>query len=201
MGAGATPVVKARRWRRLGGLFAGLRQQRRQGLGLEALQGAEIGQRQRRALKVAQQRQAGLAFLLLGALALGLFGLLGLLGLSGQGFLGLGLAALLGLGLLLTLASDLAPAHQLLAGQLAVFLAQLTGRLAVQVKARLGLAQRDQIGGAGGVAAEKRRQCRLCEDAGRALVDIGLDAQLQGLGRAAKQRREMLLQQLGTGRR
>ena len=139
--------------------------------------------------------------LLPGALALGLLGLLGALARGLLGVLGLVLGALLGLRLLLALAANLAAARQLVAGQLAVLFAQFAGGLAIQIKARLGLAQRDQIRGAGGVAAEKRRQRGLGEDARCARMDIGLDAQLQGLGRAAKQGREVLLQQVGTGGR
>ena len=185
------PVVQARCGRRrFGGVLAGLVQQRRQGLGLQALEHAEVGHRQRGALEVAQQGQPGLAFLLLRALALGLLGLLGL-----------GLAALLGLRQLLALARDLAPAGQLVAGQLAVFLAQVAGGLAVQVEARRRLAQRDQVGGAGGVAPEEGRQRGLGEHARRALVDVGLDAQLQRPGMATEQRRKVLLEQIRAGRR
>ena len=135
--------------------MAGLRQQGRQGIGRQALEHAEVGHRQRGALKVAQQPQPGLALPQGLALALGLLSLLGVcLGLC-LGMLGLRLGPLLGLGLLIALAAQLAAARQLIAGELAVLLAQLSGGLAVQVKAVAGLAQRDQIAGAAGVAAEK----------------------------------------------
>ena len=101
--------------------------------------------------------------------------------------------------LLLTLAGDLAPAGQLFARQVAVLLAQLASGLAVQIKALRGLAQRQQIAGAAGVAAKKRRQRRFAKHTRCAQVDIGLDAQLQRLGRAAKQRRKVLFQQVGAG--
>jgi len=57
------PVVDRPR-RRFGGFQPGLGQQRRQGLGLHALERAEVGHCQRGAVEVAQQGQPGLALLL-----------------------------------------------------------------------------------------------------------------------------------------
>ena len=104
-------------------------------------------------------------------------------------------------GLLLAVARDLASARQLLAGELAVLFAQFTRWLAVEVETLGGLAQRNQVSGAAGVASEECRQRRLAEHPWRALCDVGLDAQLQGFGLAAEQRREMLLEQISAGRR
>ena len=61
------PVVDRPR-RRFGGFQPGLGQQRRQGLGLHALERAEVGHRQRGAVEVAQQGQPGLSLLLMPSL-------------------------------------------------------------------------------------------------------------------------------------
>ena len=123
--------------------------------------------------------------------------MLGLLLRAFLGKLGLRLHA----GLLLTLTGHLTAAAQLVACQLAMFFAQFTGRCTVQVKTLGGFAQCHQVAGTAGVAAEKRRQRGLAENPRSTLVDVGLDAQLHRLGLVAKQRREMLLQQRGAGRR
>jgi len=61
------PVIDRPR-RRFGGFQPGLGQQRRQCLGLHALQRAEVGHRQRGAVEVSQQSQSGLALLLMASL-------------------------------------------------------------------------------------------------------------------------------------
>jgi hypothetical protein len=196
------PVVDRPR-RRFGGFQPGLRQQRRQGLGLHALERAEVGHRQRGAVEVAQQSQPGLSLLLMPSLVglqrrlldpqLGLLGAqLGLLSpqfclrstqfgllhvvwrliLRWRSVLSTGLRMGLCACLLLAVARDLASARQLLAGELAVFFAQFTRWLAVEVEALGGLAQRDQVSGAAGVAAEECRQRRLAEHPWRALCDV-----------------------------
>ena len=134
-----TPVLRlpGPRRRCLGGFAPGLGQQRLQGLGGQALEGAKIGRRQGGALKVTQQRQPGLARLL----QLSLLGLL--------------LRLHLRLRLLIAVAGYLAAPGQLFTRQLAVLFAQITRRLAVQIKALAGLAQGDQVAGAAGVAPEK----------------------------------------------
>jgi len=104
-------------------------------------------------------------------------------------------------GLLLAIAGDLASARELLAGELTVLFAQFTGWLAVEVETLGGLAKRDQVGRASGMAPKKRRQCRFAKHPWCSLGDVGLDAQLQGLGLAAEQCRKMLLQQIGAGGR
>ena len=69
--------------------------------------------------------------------------------------LGLLLRLHLRLRLLIAVAGYLAAPGQLFTRQLAVLFAQITRRLAVQIKALAGLAQGDQVAGAAGVAPEK----------------------------------------------
>jgi len=76
-----------------------------------------------------------------------------------------------------------------------VFVADLAGRLTVEVDAVHAVRDGLQVRSAAGVAAEERRQRLLREHAGRALLDVDLDAQLQRLRRTAEQRREALAQQ------
>jgi hypothetical protein len=102
---------------------------------------------------------------------------------------------LLALGLLVATA-----AGQLFQRDLAVLFGELTSGLAVEVEALLGLRCGDQVGRGARVAAQEGRQHLLGELTGRALLDVGLDAQLQRLGLAAEQRREQLGQAgLGVG--
>ena len=133
-------------------------------MGRHALERAEIGQGQRRALEVAQQLDA---------------------------------LAAAGLHLGFALLAQRAAALELLASRKLVLLADLPGRLAVQVKALLGSAQRDQVARRTGVAAKERRELGLRKTARRALLDVCLDAQLQRLVAAAKERREERLERGG----
>ena len=81
---------------------------------------------------------------------------------------------------------------------LPVFVADLTRGLAVEVDTRRCVGQRLEVAVAGGVAVQEHRQRLAVEEARRALLDVGLDAQLQGLGLA---RREQRREQLGQPRR
>ncbi|MEY4751073.1 MAG: hypothetical protein RIQ60_3287 [Pseudomonadota bacterium] len=85
---------------------------------------------------------------------------------------------------------DLAPACQLLAGQLAVFLAQLARRFAVQAETLGRLHQCLQIGIAAGVAPQKGRQLATREHAWRGSLDVLLDAQLERLDLPTEQGRK-----------
>ena len=87
---------------------------------------------------------------------------------------------------------------QLVQRRLAVFGRDLAGRRAVQVEALRRACQCDQVAGAAGVPAQEGRQRRLGEHTGRTRLDVGLDAQLQRLGRADEQCGEMLSKLLGT---
>ena len=164
-----------RRGRALGRFLAGQRQQLGQLLGGDALERAEIGFRQLGGLKVTQQRGTLVARLVFFA-ADGVF-----LGAAG---------VLVG-----------AAAGQLVGGHLAVLFGQFASRLAVQVKTLRALGHGDQVGRGPGVAAQEGRQHGLGEDTGRALLDIGLDAQLQRLGTAGEQGREELLEAVARGSR
>jgi len=95
-----------------------------------------------------------------------------------------------------------AAAGELVQGDLAVLVGELPSGLAVEVKALLAARDGDQVGRGARVAAEKSRQGRLAELTGGALLDVDLDAQLQGLGLALEQTREELGQaggRLGWG--
>jgi hypothetical protein len=89
-----------------------------------------------------------------------------------------------------------AAARQLLARCLPVLLAHLARRLAVEVEPLPGLREREQVGRAHRVAAEELGQHLLRKEARRALEDVGMHAQLDGLGRTAEQGREHLLELL-----
>jgi hypothetical protein len=78
----------------------------------------------------------------------------------------------------------------LLGGGLAVLVADLAGRLAIQVESLGGAGESDQVAGAAGVAAQEGRQGRLGELAGGPGLDVGLDAQLDRLRRPGEQGRK-----------
>lgn len=101
---------------------------------------------------------------------------------------------------LTTFALQQAPAVQFLLSQLAVLFAELTRRLAIQVKALRGFRQRNQVAGGTRVAVKERTHGALAELPRCAGLDVGLDAQLQGLGLADKQRGELLLEQFRASR-
>jgi hypothetical protein len=63
---------------------------------------------------------------------------------------------------------------------------QFSRRLSVQVDALRLSRQGAQVGGAGGVALQEQGEGLAREGARRALLDVGLDAQLQRLGGAAE---------------
>ena len=82
----------------------------------------------------------------------------------------------------------------------AVLFADIAGRLAVQVKPVRRGQQRADVRRAGGVAVQEQRQRLAAVGVRRALLDVGLDAQLyrqQHTG--AKQRRKLLGQSGGAG--
>jgi len=79
------------------------------------------------------------------------------------------------------------PARQLVQRGLAVLGAELVGLVAVEVEAVRRLGQRHQVAVAPGIAAQERGQLRPRELAGRALLDVRLDAQLEGLGRVREE--------------
>jgi hypothetical protein len=80
-----------------------------------------------------------------------------------------------------------AAAGEFVQRHLAVLVGELARGLAVQVKALLATRHGDQVRGRTRVAAKECRQGRLAELTGRALLDVDLDAQLQGLGLALEQ--------------
>ena len=90
-----------------------------------------------------------------------------------------------------------------LARGLAVFLGNLARGRAVQVEAAGCGHQRLEVRRAGGVPVQHDGQGLAREQAGGALLDVGLDAQLDGLGRAlrAEQGREQFRQPGGALRR
>jgi hypothetical protein len=94
-----------------------------------------------------------------------------------------------------------AAARQLISGHLAVLVGQLASGLTVQIETLRGLGHGDQVGGRAGIATEEGRQGLLAEHAGRTLLDINLDAQLQGLGVPLKQSGKQLRQAGGGGGR
>jgi len=97
---------------------------------------------------------------------------------------------------------DQASALHLQGGCGAVFFGDLTRRLAVEVEALRRRQQGADVGRAGGVPVQEDRQRFLAEQARRALLDVGLDAQLERQHLAnAEQRREVLGQGSGTGGR
>jgi hypothetical protein len=163
----------------VGGFLPRLRQLGVQRLGCQALQRAEVGLGQRAVLERAQQLQPIAPRLLFGAL---LF------------LLRLPLRTTGLFGLLLAFLAQRTAARELLRGGFVVLGADLAGGLAVQVEALRGLAHGHQVGPAAGVAAEEDGQQLAREHPRRALLDVGLDAQLQRLGGAAEQRREARLQ-------
>jgi hypothetical protein len=151
-----------------------------------ALEGTEIGARQPRGLEIPQQSgplASRFVRLPLGFASL-LVGRAGRLALLDHALFAQGAATL-----------------HFLTRLFAMLLAQLAGRLAVQIETGGGMDQRLQVGRSTGVAAQEGRQHRLREDAGRARLDIRLDAQLQRLGSPAEQGREKLRQLLGALRR
>jgi hypothetical protein len=83
--------------------------------------------------------------------------------------------------------AQLTAALELIGRHLAVLIAELARRLAIQVKAVRGLADGDQVGRGPGVATQKGRQGLFAELARGALLNVCLDAQLQGLGLAREQ--------------
>lgn len=93
---------------------------------------------------------------------------------------------------LLTLAPQFTPACQFLPRGFVVLGTDFAGRLAVEVKALRRLAEREQVRGASSQAPQKGRQRRTCEHAGRAGLDVDLDAQFDRFGPAAEQRRKAL---------
>jgi hypothetical protein len=143
---------------------------------VDLLERAEIGARQCRPFEVAQQA---------GAVA-------SLLGLE-DALLAFEVAALLVERAPLLV--DRAPSRELVDRAAPVLVADLAGRLTVQVEPVRTLRDRLQIRRAAGVAAEERGQRLLREHAGRTLLDVDLDAQLQRLRRAAEQGREALAKQ------
>ena len=80
-----------------------------------------------------------------------------------------------------------AAAGELVLGHLAVLVGELAGGLAVQVKTLLAARHGHQVGRGTRVATEEGRQSSLAEFAGRTLLQVDLDAQLQGLGLALEQ--------------
>ena len=105
------------------------------------------------------------------------------------------------LSLLLTLGGTLlhtagvvqfAPPRQLGHRRAAVFFGDLAGRVAIEVDALRRRRQRAQIRRARGVPVQKYRQGALVEKARRTLLDVGLDAQLDGLRRGREKRRKEL---------
>jgi len=85
--------------------------------------------------------------------------------------------------------------RQLVDRALPVLVADLAGRLAVEIEAVGALRHRLQVRGAAGVAAEEGGQRLLREHAGRAFLDVDLDAKLERLRPAAEQGRKALPQQ------
>jgi hypothetical protein len=85
-----------------------------------------------------------------------------------------------------------AAARELVLGHLAVLVGELAGGLTVQVKTLLAARHSHQVGGGTRVTTEEGRQSSLAEFAGRTLLEVDLDAQLQGLGLALEQCREQL---------
>jgi hypothetical protein len=160
----------------LDGFLPGPLQQRVELAFVDLLERAEIGARQCRPFEVAQQA---------GAVA-------SLLGLE-DALLAFEVAALLVERAPLLV--DRAPSRELVDRAAAVLVADLAGRLTVQVEPVRTLRDRLQIRRAAGVAAEERGQRLLREHAGRTLLDVDLDAQLQRLRRAPEQGREALAQQ------
>ena len=77
---------------------------------------------------------------------------------------------------------------ELVARDAAVLVGDLARRLPVEVEALLAVRDREQVLRAAGVAAEEGRQRLLREGAGRALLNVHLDAQFQRLRRAREQR-------------
>ena len=143
---------------------------------VDLLERAEIGARQRGPFEVAQQA---------GAVA-------SLLGLE-DALLAFEVAALL--VQCAPLLVDRAPSRELVDRAAPVLVADLAGRLAIEIDAVRALRDRLQIRGAAGVAPEERGQRLLREHAGRTLLDVDLDAQLERLRRTAEQGREALAQQ------
>ena len=96
--------------------------------------------------------------------------------------------------------NDAAAAFNFRGGGGAVFFGHVTGGDTVQVEALRLVHQRTQVGGAGGVAVQKDRQRLLREQPRRALLDIGLNAQLDGQRAAGvEQRRETFGQECSAG--
>ena len=173
------------------GFFAGLGQQAVERRRVDALEGTEVGCGQAGAFEVAQQLGAVAAFLL-GLLVLLLGGALLLAGFA-VGFT-LGLDGLFAAGL-----GDGAATGQLFGGHLAVLVGQFARGLAIEVETLGALRHGDQVGGGAGVATEEGRQGLLAEHARGTLLDVDLDAQLQGLGRAGEQGWEQLGQARAGG--
>jgi hypothetical protein len=88
-------------------------------------------------------------------------------------------------------------ARQLSRRGVTVLLRNVARRLAVQVQAGRRLRQRLQVARAGGVAVQEDRQGLLVEQPRRALLDVGLDAQLDGQRTAGRKQRGEQLAQLG----
>ncbi|MEO6744518.1 MAG: hypothetical protein ABIS28_15585 [Caldimonas sp.] len=159
----------------LGGLLTRALEQAVELVGGNLLQRTEIGPRQRGLLEVAQQ--AGPVATLLGFEDAALTLEVALLVFEGAAFF-----------------VDGAAARQLVDRAAPVLVADLAGRLAVEVDAVRALRNRLQVRGAAGVAAEERGQRLLREDTRRAFMDVDLDAELERLRSAAEQRREALPQ-------
>jgi hypothetical protein len=98
---------------------------------------------------------------------------------------------------------DLAPPLQLFTRSGAMFFCDLSGRLAVEVEAVWGAEQGADVCIARGVAMQEDRQCLAREHAGRALLDVGVDAQLHRAWWTvtAEQGREQFPQARGAGGR
>jgi len=85
--------------------------------------------------------------------------------------------------------------RDLVEGAAPVLVADLAGRLAVEVEAVRTVRDRLQVRGAAGVAAEEGGERLLRKHPGRSFLDVDLDAQLERLRSAAEQRRKALAQQ------
>jgi hypothetical protein len=90
--------------------------------------------------------------------------------------------------------NDLAPTRQLVHGGLLVLGRHVPGRLPVKVIALVLRDQGFEVRRGGGVPAQHDGHHALGKDAWRALLDIHLDAQLDGFGCAAKQRGKQFCQ-------